>query len=942
VLFESDDAVVCVDFDTVERSQQIHIDVAHIQSGEILDAAQDFADLVSPIFHVELKKGELGDNFPDGLLRPVNLIVELMNFEAGINTDSLVFIKKSSSSDDAPWCGVSGGEFSVVPTEKGPRLRGQIKTDSFSLWGVAFCHVKVAAHHIQIHGQRKLTFIFYSGEPTGCYPIPRNLDDPLPTGPYAPMLSGFFTFQHNEGPEGPLVLKDGLEFEIKVECGGVLNLPSKFVQWTRKPSLIAYRTVDIDVQDVALGTSLQVKIRRKSTARLFRPQNGIREYILEQKYLPLVVSPVVAGATNVIYWGVSKDYTDPQNKIICGYCLGFQNFLEPPKKTAVKNVGEIKLGNCCKDILPGLTGSVTAGVESMSQPSHGASAAFSSASAVGSSRLDNEDRLQQLESSIAESVRSIHMHNQTQDFQIPGCLRDLHEGVDTVRLSGSVDAHPLLGAAGAASSASRMPRIEGFFCKKIVHMQQLVHKIHLVENADAIDKDAQLTELKLQMEDSVDGTNVHDEAEKLKNLFTQARPVFEVDVHPQPSFQIFADCMRSARQRNVRILHFAGHGKSKCGFFWLNHEALEYEEVPIDTVAGLIKTEAAGEGAGTIECVVLNACESEEMGTTLRTAGVCHVLCWRSEVNDNTASKFALEFYRSLDTQNQLQPLNYTDAFQQAVCRMPPPVVSICDTRHPAKHLAVGAVDYVCLLSQDGNKYPDTGRIRGLSEELRNWNPPMGQNAHLQFARQIGHYEKQVLKYLKFNLILHGEEIGCKGHGLGSSGYLLSASLKAIGVSRYCDLWCQPYQEGKIVEAARKLLSGPSSSHFRTKVQLAQDAIKMSVFYRQLDVLAWRHISKGYPPDGEKYPSESGKETLLKKGSDHILQEYHQDVADTRRRQADDPNHTYEIDARWQTFEALGSLLKTHTNTPAHTSPVNSADAADSDSGEWKTVMKYK
>ena len=120
MLFESDDAVVCVDFDTIERSQQIHIDVDHIQSGEILDAAQDFADLVSPVFHVELKKSELGEKVPDGLRGPANLIVELKNFEADNN--SLVFIKKSSSSDDAPWCGVSGGEFTVVPTEKGHRL----------------------------------------------------------------------------------------------------------------------------------------------------------------------------------------------------------------------------------------------------------------------------------------------------------------------------------------------------------------------------------------------------------------------------------------------------------------------------------------------------------------------------------------------------------------------------------------------------------------------------------------------------------------------------------------------------------------------------------------------------------------------------------------------------------------------------------------------------
>ena len=55
---------------------------------------------------------------------------------------------------------------------------------------------------------------------------------------------------------------------------------------------------------------------------------------------------------------------------------------------------------------------------------------------------------------------------------------------------------------------------------------------------------------------------MHQEAEELKTSHTHARHVFEVDVHPQPSFQRFSDYMRSARERNARILHFAGHGKS--------------------------------------------------------------------------------------------------------------------------------------------------------------------------------------------------------------------------------------------------------------------------------------------------------------------------------------------------------------------------------------------
>jgi len=100
VLFESDDAVVFVDFYTFERSQKMNIDVECIHSDQILLEAQEFADLVSPIFHVELRKGDLSDKILDGLT--LDLIVELKNFKACINADSLVFIKKPSSSDKTP------------------------------------------------------------------------------------------------------------------------------------------------------------------------------------------------------------------------------------------------------------------------------------------------------------------------------------------------------------------------------------------------------------------------------------------------------------------------------------------------------------------------------------------------------------------------------------------------------------------------------------------------------------------------------------------------------------------------------------------------------------------------------------------------------------------------------------------------------------------------
>jgi hypothetical protein len=112
--------------------------------------------------------------------------------------------------------------------------------------------------------------------------------------------------------------------------------------------------------------------------------------------------------------------------------------------------------------------------------------------------------------------------------------------------------------------------------------------------------------------------------------------------------------------------------------------------------------------------VVLNACETEEMGKELRSAGVSLVVCWRSKVHDRTARRFALDFYASLNEQEQGQ--DYGLAFDRAVARMD----SGGGAAHtPKKHLAAGAVDYVCLLSVSGDRFPDTGHIRQGQESKK-------------------------------------------------------------------------------------------------------------------------------------------------------------------------------------------------------------------------------
>jgi tRNA A-37 threonylcarbamoyl transferase component Bud32 len=243
----------------------------------------------------------------------------------------------------------------------------------------------------------------------------------------------------------------------------------------------------------------------------------------------------------------------------------------------------------------------------------------------------------------------------------------------------------------------------------------LLRTIRSVRAADDSDKEVKLKELEALVS-GIEVIDPHKEAQELKMRLNHRR-VFEVSIHAQPTFKCFSEVMRNASERNVRIVHLSGHCKSQWGFFWLKEDAKEYENIPTEKFIGLFETEVYGVyRRGTIECVVLNACFTEDLGKKLRFAGVPHVVCWQSEVYDHTASQFTMDFYASLEENNC-----YKTAFCHAVQRIKNrrmrafgesaarAMVSYQDD----PHLASGAVDYVCMLSKDGDLFPKTGHIRG-------------------------------------------------------------------------------------------------------------------------------------------------------------------------------------------------------------------------------------
>ena len=155
------------------------------------------------------------------------------------------------------------------------------------------------------------------------------------------------------------------------------------------------------------------------------------------------------------------------------------------------------------------------------------------------------------------------------------------------------------------------PRIAAFFAKKRTDVDGMMEQVRVWSQDESMDKSEMSKEVAALIQRGVERLDLHNEAETLMLGFEHPRSLFEVDVHAQPTLKNFLDCMLGARERNVRVLHLAGHSTARCGFAWLNEtSSAEYQEVDIEEFAKLFETEAFGRN-GTIECVVLNACESD-------------------------------------------------------------------------------------------------------------------------------------------------------------------------------------------------------------------------------------------------------------------------------------------------------------------------------------------
>jgi hypothetical protein len=122
-----------------------------------------------------------------------------------------------------------------------------------------------------------------------------------------------------------------------------------------------------------------------------------------------------------------------------------------------------------------------------------------------------------------------------------------------------------------------------------------------------------------------------------------------------------------------------------------------------------------------------------------------------------------------LNEQDPTRPRDYPRAFQHAVARIGSGGGA---ARAPAKHLAAGAVDYVCLLSESGDRFPDTGHIRqgqDCDSDSRQFGPAKDKE---HWAALAGQQELLMLRELGFD--------GCAGGQMQSGGEMQQGQQNAL------------------------------------------------------------------------------------------------------------------------------------------------------------------
>ena len=176
--------------------------------------------------------------------------------------------------------------------------------------------------------------------------------------------------------------------------------------------------------------------------------------------------------------------------------------------------------------------------------------------------------------------------------------------------------------------------------------------------------------------------------------------LWDFRIHPQPTLKDLCGCIARAKERNMRVLHLAGHGDEEAGFIWNEDDAASDPEVVHMDVFAVAIGHVAGD-QGPLEGAFLNACSTYAMGLKLREYGVPDVVCWTTPVQDPIAREFCARFYFSLVRQAG-GARDYSQAFFDAAS----PMLEPAPAGGAGGQVLQADVNVVQLLSVNGDSQP--------------------------------------------------------------------------------------------------------------------------------------------------------------------------------------------------------------------------------------------
>jgi len=163
--------------------------------------------------------------------------------------------------------------------------------------------------------------------------------------------------------------------------------------------------------------------------------------------------------------------------------------------------------------------------------------------------------------------------------------------------------------AGSGNGRERGAGAEGRRARR----QQPVAATQLERSGQAGAAHAKPRILALYAREMLDSINVHWEQQELA-ILQRTHSDVEFEFNAQPTFHILQGSLINASGRNVKIVHVSGHGKASKGLYLLkDNRGSDSEPVSKQLMTGLIASASVAKG-GTVECVVLNACETEQIG----------------------------------------------------------------------------------------------------------------------------------------------------------------------------------------------------------------------------------------------------------------------------------------------------------------------------------------